>query len=90
MAAQAQAADAPLCERLRLVLTDAEMPQMDGHALARRIKADPRFDGVRVVMHTALCSRATALLSATDVDACIAKFNPVGLAETLRPMLQDR
>ena len=91
LAAQAQSEGAQLCDRLRLILTDAEMPHMDGHMLARRIKSDPRFAGVSVVMHTALSARASCAAGAgADVDACIAKFNPAGLADTLRPMLRER
>ncbi len=37
-----------------LVITDIEMPQMDGHHLAKRIKEDPRFDGLPVVIFSSL------------------------------------
>jgi two-component system chemotaxis response regulator CheV len=91
MATQAQSEGAQLCDRLRLILTDAEMPQMDGYLLARLVRSDRRFDGVPVVMHTALSPRAANAMSPdTDVDAYVSKFNPVGLADALRPMLRDR
>jgi two-component system, chemotaxis family, chemotaxis protein CheV len=87
MAAQAHSEGAELRDRLRLILTDAEMPQMDGYVLTRRIKSDARFDGVPVVMHSALAARASG---AAGADAFVGKFNPVGLADTLRPMLRER
>ena len=91
MATQAQTAGAQLCDRLRVILTDAQMPQMDGYLLARLVRSDRRFDGVPAVMHTALFPRAASALSpGTDVDAYVSKFNPVGLADALRPMLRDR
>jgi two-component system chemotaxis response regulator CheV len=91
MAAQAQSEGALLRDRLRVILTDAEMPQMDGYLLARLVKSDRRFEGVAVVMHTALSpSAASAMSPATDVDAYVPKSNPVGLADALRPMLRDR
>ena len=34
----------------RLVLSDALMPEVDGFALARAIKADPRLSGTRLIM----------------------------------------
>ncbi len=37
-----------------LVITDIEMPQMDGHHLAKRIKEDPRFNGLPVVIFSSL------------------------------------
>jgi two-component system chemotaxis response regulator CheV len=32
---------------LALVLTDVEMPEMDGYILTKQIKTDPRFEGCR-------------------------------------------
>jgi len=67
------------------------MPRMDGYLLARLVRSDRRFDGVPVVMHTALSLRAARAMGPnSDVDAYVPKFNPVGLADTLRPMLRDR
>lgn len=37
-----------------LVITDIEMPQMDGHHLAKRIKDDARFEGLPVVIFSSL------------------------------------
>jgi two-component system chemotaxis response regulator CheV len=86
IAARAQADGEPLAERVRIILTDAEMPEMDGYVLTRRIKADARFAGVPVVMHSSLSSEANrAMGRSVGVDAYVAKFDPGVLAETLRP-----
>jgi two-component system, chemotaxis family, chemotaxis protein CheV len=90
LAAQAQAEGASLHERLQLVLTDAEMPEMDGYVLARNIKTDQRFSGIPVVMHTSLSSHANGAMGRTmGVDAYIAKFDAANLAATLVPMLRS-
>jgi len=47
MAARAQQDGRPLHDTLRLILTDAEMPEMDGYVLAKNIKTDRRFEGIR-------------------------------------------
>lgn len=39
---------------ISLVITDIEMPQMDGHHLTKRIKEDARFDGLPVVIFSSL------------------------------------
>lgn len=39
---------------ISLVITDIEMPQMDGHHLCKKIKEDSRFDGVPVVIFSSL------------------------------------
>ncbi|HRP24996.1 MAG TPA: chemotaxis protein [Thauera sp.] len=72
-----------------LIMVDAEMPEMDGYVLTRNIKADPRFSGIPVVMHSSLSSEANrAMGKRVGVDAYVAKFDGDVLAETIRPMLQ--
>lgn len=71
-----------------LILVDAEMPEMDGYVLTRHVKADARFAGIPVVMHSSLSSVAnTKLGQLAGVDAYVAKFHPDTLAGTIRSML---
>lgn len=78
-----------LSRSLRLILVDAEMPEMDGYVLTKLIKSDPRFKDIPVVMHSSLSSNASrAMGSSVGVDAYVAKFDPLVLAETLAPFLQ--
>ncbi|MCW3481425.1 chemotaxis protein [Neisseriaceae bacterium JH1-16] len=79
----------PLINTLKLILVDAEMPEMDGYVLTRLIKAEPAFRGIPVVMHSSLSSNANRAMGASvGVDAYVAKFDPAVLAETLIPFLQ--
>lgn len=88
LAARAQQDSRPLHESLRLILTDAEMPEMDGYVLTKNIKSDRRFDGIPVVMHSSLSSQANRTMGLqAGVDAYVPKFDPVILSETLRPLL---
>lgn len=81
--------DESLHDNLKMILVDAEMPEMDGYVLTRLIKSDQRFNGIPVVMHSSLSSNANrAMGSSVGVDAYVAKFDPVVLAETLIPFLQ--
>jgi len=41
-------------DKVALVLTDLEMPEMDGFTLTRNIKQDPRFAGLPVIIHSSL------------------------------------
>jgi two-component system chemotaxis response regulator CheV len=78
-----------LHDNLKMILVDAEMPEMDGYVLTRLIKSDIRFNGIPVVMHSSLSSNANrAMGSSVGVDAYVAKFDPLVLAETLIPFLQ--
>ncbi|MGD9788628.1 MAG: chemotaxis protein [Sulfuricellaceae bacterium] len=77
-----------LRDQISLILTDAEMPEMDGYVLTKNIKSDHRFDGIPVVMHSSLSSEANKIMGQrVGVDTYVAKFDPVELAETLRPLL---
>jgi two-component system chemotaxis response regulator CheV len=88
MASHAHQRGRPLTEEVDLILVDAEMPEMDGYVLTRNIKADKRFDGIPVVMHSSLSSEANrAMGRRVGVDAYVAKFDPEVLADTLRPLL---
>lgn len=88
LAARAQQESRPLYESLRLILTDAEMPEMDGYVLTKNIKNDRRFDGIPVVMHSSLSSQANKTMGLqAGVDAYVPKFDPIILSETLRPLL---
>ncbi|HJV25711.1 MAG TPA: chemotaxis protein [Aromatoleum sp.] len=88
MASHAQQRGLHVRDELDLILVDAEMPEMDGYVLTRNIKADARFDGIPVVMHSSLSSEANrAMGKRVGVDAYVAKFDADALADTLRPLL---
>lgn len=89
MAAAAESEGEALESRLDLILTDVEMPEMDGYTLTRRLKADARFRNIPVVMHSSLTSAAnSAQCTAAGGDAYVAKFDPVTLAATMRPYFE--
>ena len=77
-----------LKDQIKLILADIQMPEMDGYVLTKNIKSDQRFSGIPVIMHSSLSSEANrAMGQSVGVDSYVAKFDPVVLAETLRPYL---
>ena len=89
IAAHANQSGRNIRDEIRLILVDAEMPEMDGYVLTKNIKSDPRFQGVPVVMHSSLSSEANrAMGKAVGVDAYVAKFDAEALADTLRPLIE--
>ena len=89
LAAHSQQTNSILRDDIKLILVDAEMPEMDGYVLTKHIKSDSRFDGIPVVMHSSLSSEANrAMGQAVGVDAYVAKFDAEILADTLRPLLE--
>ncbi|MBN9698250.1 MAG: chemotaxis protein CheV [Zoogloea sp.] len=74
-----------------LILTDVEMPEMDGYILTKKIKSDPRFEGIPVIMHSSLSGMSNQQLGrSVGVDEYVAKFEPQRLAEVLRRLITQR
>jgi two-component system chemotaxis response regulator CheV len=73
---------------VQLILTDVEMPEMDGYILTKNIKSDPRFAGIPVIMHSSLSSMSNQQLGkSVGVDDYVPKFEAQRLAETLSRLL---
>lgn len=79
-----------------LIVLDAMMPVMDGFEVLRRLKADPVFSGIPVVMLTAL-RRETDVVGALQLGAAdylVKPFIPEELLERVRrlaaPQSQDQ
>ena len=69
---------------IQAVLTDVEMPEMDGYVLTQKIKADPRLQHLPVIMHSSLSAAANqAMGKKVGADAYVPKFQPRQLADTL-------
>lgn len=84
MAAYANSIGRPANAMISLVLTDVEMPEMDGYILTKKIKSDPRFVGIPVIMHSSLSGMSNQQLGkSVGVDEYVAKFEPQRLSETL-------
>lgn len=88
LADQAEAAGIPLKNVVQVILTDVEMPEMDGYMLTRKIKSDKRFNGIPVLMHSSLSSTSNEQMGkAVGVDEYVPKFEPQKLAQTLTRLL---
>ena len=75
-------------DKVALVLTDLEMPVMDGFTLTRNIKQDQRFKSIPVVIHSSLTGTANeGHVKTVGADAYVAKFVAKELASTIRQVL---
>ncbi len=75
-------------DKVALVLTDLEMPVMDGFTLTRNMKQDPRFKDIPVIIHSSLTGSANeGHVKSVGADAYIAKFAAEELANTIRNVL---
>jgi len=77
-----------MADRVRFILTDIEMPEMDGYVLTRKLKEDDRFKAIPVIMHSSLSAEANQSMGeGVGADAYVAKFQPRELATTLTKMM---
>jgi two-component system chemotaxis response regulator CheV len=75
-------------DKVAVVLTDLEMPEMDGFTLTRLIKQDPRFKTIPVVIHSSLTGTTNENhVKNVGANAYVAKFAPRELAATIRGVL---
>ena len=90
VAAHAEASKRKLSDLVSLVLTDVEMPEMDGYILTKHIKSDRRFAGIPVIMHSSLSGSSNQQLGlSVGVDEYVPKFEPQRLAQTLSRLLLE-
>lgn len=88
IASFAQSSGRQVKDIVQLILTDVEMPEMDGYILTKTIKSDPRFVGIPVIMHSSLSSGSNQQLGkSVGVDEYVPKFEAQRLAETLSRLL---
>lgn len=74
-------------EKLLMMITDAEMPEMDGYTLTREIRQDPRLKDIYIVLHTSLSgSFNKAMVQKVGCDDFLSKFQP----DKLATVIQDR
>ncbi|HCV04753.1 chemotaxis protein [Pseudoalteromonas sp. SSMSWG5] len=74
-----------ITERVGLLISDVEMPEMDGYTLTAEIKADPKLSPLHVILHTSLSGVFNqAMIQKVGADDFIAKFNPDELATAVK------
>ena len=88
MAADARTAGLPVRSKVAMVLTDLEMPEMDGFSLTRHLKEDDALKSIPVVIHSSLSGSANeSHATSVGADGYIAKFVPEELAREISRML---
>ena len=82
--------DVPITERYGMVISDIEMPEMDGYTLTRAIKADPQLKRLYVCLHTSLSgSFNQSMAQSVGADKLVPKFEADDLAEVVRAQLGE-
>ena len=79
---QVHAAGENPAERYAMVISDIEMPAMDGYTLTTEIRRHPGLAGLYVLLHTSLSGVFNnAMVERVGANAFVAKYSPHELAE---------
>lgn len=77
-------------EDLLLMITDAEMPEMDGYKLTHEVRSDPRMKDLFITLNTSLSgSFNDAMVEKVGCDRFISKFQPDLLVQVAQDRLRD-
>jgi two-component system chemotaxis response regulator CheV len=72
-----------------MIISDVEMPRMDGYTLATKIKADPTMRDIYLVLHTSLSGVFnTSMVQKVGANEFLAKFEPDALLTTIQKQLR--
>lgn len=68
-------------EEFLMMISDIEMPEMDGYTLTSAIRNDPRMQKIHIILHTSLSGVFNqAMVKKVGADDFLAKFRPDELA----------
>lgn len=83
--------ETPVTERFAMIISDVEMPEMDGYTLTTEIRKDPRLKDLYVMLHTSLSGVFNAaMVQKVGADRFLPKFNADDLAKTVIECLEQR
>lgn len=76
--------------KLLMMITDAEMPEMDGYRLTKEVRDDPKLKDLYIVLHTSLSgSFNKAMVQKVGCDDYLSKFQPDKLATIVQDRIRD-
>jgi len=81
----------PLSEKIALVISDIEMPRMDGYTLTTKIRKDPRMQGLYVMLHTSLSGVFNnSMVEKVGANHFVPKFKPNELAHSVINIVNNK
>jgi len=78
-----------IADHYSMIISDVEMPRMDGYTLATKIKTHPEMKGVYLILHTSLSGVFnTSMVEKVGANKFLAKFEPDILVQTIQEQLK--
>lgn len=80
----------PVTRRIGLVVSDIEMPEMDGYTLTTEIKKDPQLNELFVLLHSSLSGVFNdSMVKKVGADRFLAKFNSDDFARLMLEVMEQ-
>ncbi|MDJ0881364.1 MAG: chemotaxis protein [Gammaproteobacteria bacterium] len=74
----------PQLDRLAMIISDIEMPEMDGYTFTTEVRADERLKDLYIILHTSMSGVFNqSMVDRVGADKFIAKFEPDILAQAV-------
>ena len=74
-----------------MIISDIEMPRMDGYTFTTEIRKDPRLQGLYIMLHTSLSGVFNnSMVQKVGANHFIPKFRPNELANTVLNIINMR
>lgn len=81
--------DQSITEKVALMISDIEMPEMDGYTLTAEVKASEKMRALPIILHTSLSGVFNnAMVQKVGADDFIPKFHPDELATAVKKWLK--
>jgi len=78
----------PINDKYALMISDVEMPEMDGYTLTAEVRSNQELKDLHVILHTSLSGIFNqAMIEKVGADDFIAKFNPDELATAVQKVI---
>ena len=80
-----------VAHELLMMISDIEMPEMDGYTLTAEVRSDPRLKDLHVMLHTSLSGGFNqAMVRKVGADDFLSKFSADELAERVLVQIRER
>lgn len=75
---------------IAMLISDIEMPEMDGYTLTTEIRKDPRIHDIKILLHSSMSGTFNNnMVEVVGADKFIPKFSPDDLAITVQGLIEE-
>ena len=79
-----------ISKKISMIISDVEMPKMDGYTLTKEIRSDPLLSDLYIALHTSLSGVFNkTMVQKVGADQFLPKFNPDELARMVLEALEN-